>query len=147
MRFQHFIAAFALAALLLSAACSPIVTTRGNLLSKNKIAQIQPAASTKADVESFWGPPTTVASFDPNIWYYIGETTTQSGIFEPEVEKRQVIRVTFDETDKVAEVALLDNKLARDIEFVDRKTQTAGKEYTVVQQFIGNLGKFNKEKK
>lgn len=146
MPLRSLVAAAVLAALL-SAGCSPIVTTRGNLLSKNKIEKIQPMASTKADVQSFWGPPTTVASFDPNVWYYIGETTSQAGIFEPEVEKRQVLRVTFDETETVTEVALLDNKQAREIDFVDRKTQTAGKEYTVLQQFIGNLGKFNKEKR
>lgn len=136
-----------LAALLLPGACSPTVTTHGNLLSQHKLEQIKPMVSTRADVETTWGPPTTVAPFDNNTWYYIGETDSQEGVFEPEVEKRQMIKVTFDTEDHVTEVALLDNKKARDLEFVDRTTPTAGKEYTVVQQFVGNLGKFNKNKK
>ena len=130
-------------ALLVTAACTPQVATRGNLLSENKIKLIQPASSSRADVQQQWGPPTTVAPFDNNIWYYIGETTEQKGIFEPEVTKRQMIRVTFAADDSVEQIAALDPKDGREIAFVDRKTSTAGKEFTAFQQFVGNLGKFN----
>ena len=128
---------------LVTAACTPQVATRGNLLSENKIALIQPATSTRADVQQQWGPPTTIAPFDNNVWYYIGETTEQKGIFEPEVTKRQMIRVTFASDDTVEQLAALDPKDGREIAFVDRKTSTAGKEFTAFQQFVGNLGKFN----
>ena len=130
-------------AVLVSAACTPMVATRGNLLSENKIKLIQPATSSRADVQQQWGPPTTIAPFDNNVWYYIGETTKQKGIFEPEVTKRQMIRVTFASDDTVEQIAAIDPKDGREIAFVDRKTSTAGKEFTVFQQFVGNLGKFN----
>lgn len=129
--------------LIAASACTPIVATRGNLLSEDKVAAIQPAVSSRADVEQQWGPPTTIAPFDSNVWYYIGETTAQKGIFEPEVTKRQMIRVTFGSDDKVEQVAAIDPKDGREIAFVDRKTSTAGKEFTAFQQFVGNLGKFN----
>lgn len=128
---------------MLSSACVPMVATHGNLLSESVIAQVQPAVSSRADVTQLWGPPTTVAPFDSNIWYYIGETTAQKGIFEPEVTKRQMVRVTFGADDKVDQLAALDPKDGREIAFVDRKTSTAGKEFTAFQQFVGNLGKFN----
>ena len=129
--------------LLLAAACTPMTATRGNLLSETLINRIQPGVSSRADVNQQWGPPTTVAPFDNNVWYYIGETTEQRGIFEPEVTKRQMIRVTFAEDDTVDQIAGLDPKDGREIAFVDRKTSTAGKEFTAFQQFVGNLGKFN----
>lgn len=128
------------------ASCAPTVRTTGNLLSETKLAKIQPAVSTRHDVEQTWGPPTTVAPFDPNVWYYIGETTAQQGVFEPEVQKRQMVRVTFGPDDIVSELAALDPANGREIAIVDRKTPTAGKEFTAFQQFIGNLGKFNTEK-
>lgn len=127
----------------LSAACTPMVATRGNLLSESKIELVQPGTSTRADVSQAWGPPTTVAPFDNNIWYYIGETTEQKGIFEPEVTKRQMLRVKFAEDDTVEQLAAIDPKNGREVAFVDRKTSTAGKEFTAFQQFVGNLGKFN----
>ena len=134
---------FAAVAVLMAAACSPIISTHGNMVPKSALSEIEPGVSTRADVSTKWGPPTTVPSFDPNTWYYIGQTDSQKGIFEPKMENRQVIKVVFDQEDLVTEVTPVDSKLAQNIEPVERKTPAAGKEYTVFQQFIGNLGKFN----
>ncbi|MEZ0262854.1 MAG: outer membrane protein assembly factor BamE [Alphaproteobacteria bacterium] len=127
-------------------ACSPTITSHGSFISPSKREQVTAMTSTRADVQTLWGPPTAVAPFDPKTWYYIGEVNSQQGVFAPEVEKRELIKVTFDDMDTVTEVASIDPKLAQDIELVERKTQTAGKEYTALQQFVGNMGKFNKDK-
>ncbi len=142
-RTHSFIAASALFALLLGSGCAPTVVTRGNMISDVKMQKIQPVTSSRADVEQAWGPPTSVAPFDQNTWYYIGETTTQEGIFAPEVEKRKMIRVTFDQNDMITDIAEISPDQGRNIEIVERKTPTAGKDFTVLQQFIGNLGKYN----
>ena len=136
---------FAVIMALALGACSPTVVTRGNLISPAKFQQVQPGISTRADVAQLWGPPTTTSPFDQNIWYYIGETTAQKGIFAPEVEKRRMIRVKFDPigNDTVVEVADIDPKQAKDVQLVSRTPSTAGKEFTILQQFIGNLGKYN----
>ena len=134
-------------AVLTAASCTPIKATRGNLLAESKIAKIHPAISSRAEVEQIWGPPTTVAPFDPNVWYYIGETTEQQGVFEPEVTRRQMIRVTFGADDLVDQLAAIDPANSQEIAFIDRKTPTAGKEFTAFQQFVGNLGKFNTDKR
>jgi outer membrane protein assembly factor BamE (lipoprotein component of BamABCDE complex) len=127
------------------AACSPNVVTRGNLVSPAQFQDVKPKISKRADVVKAWGPPTTVSTFNPNIWYYIGETTSQKGIYAPEVKKRRLIRITFDskDNDTVADITDLDPKQGKDVDLVSRKTPNAGKEFTAVQQFIGNLGKYN----
>lgn len=126
-------------------ACTPTVVARGNLLTDSQFKQVQADKSTRADVVQAWGPPTVTSPFDPNIWYYIGEKTSQKGIFAPEVEKRRMVRVKFNPTnnDTVVEVAELDPKMAQNIDPVSRTTPTAGKEFTFMQQFIGNIGKYN----
>jgi outer membrane protein assembly factor BamE (lipoprotein component of BamABCDE complex) len=133
-------------ALLTLCACAPTVETRGNMISDNKFKEVQAGTSTRADVQQKWGPPTTISTLDPNVWYYIGETDAQEGVFAAEVEKRRLIRVTFTGDDKVAEVTDMNPKLARNVKPVDRTTPTAGREFTVFQQFVGNLGKFNSDK-
>lgn len=133
-----------LVALVLSA-CTPTVATRGNLISPTKFQQVQAQTSTRSDVIKFWGPPTTISTFDSNVWYYIGETTSQRGIFAPEVDKRRLIRVKFNpaNNDTVVDIADLDPKQAKEVALVSRTTPSAGKEFTAVQQFIGNIGKYN----
>jgi outer membrane protein assembly factor BamE (lipoprotein component of BamABCDE complex) len=130
--------------LALLSACTPTVTTRGNLLSDTKLALVQPSTA-KSEVERLWGPPTLTAPFNENVWYYAGETTEQQGIYEPVVVKRQIIKVAFDAQDTVASIEKVDPAKAKDIEIVDRRTPTAGKEFTALQQAIGNLGKFNSD--
>jgi outer membrane protein assembly factor BamE (lipoprotein component of BamABCDE complex) len=132
-----------LAAVLLLGACAPTIETRGNMISDAKFKLVAAGTSNRADVEQQWGPPTNVSTLDPGTWYYIGETTAKEGVFEPKVTKRRMIQVKFDAQDKVVAVNDIDPKLARKIEPEDRVTPTAGKEYTMFQQFIGNLGKFN----
>lgn len=125
------------------AACTPRVANRGNLLTQSKIAELSPEGAIRADVQRLWGPPSAVAPFDENTWYYIGEVTSQKGIFAPDVEQRQVVRVSFDENEEVTEIAMLDPEKAQKINYVARRTPTAGREFTAFQQFIGNLGRFN----
>ncbi len=132
---------------LLMAACSPSINTRGNLISDNKFREVQPVMSSRADVEQKWGPPTTVSTLDPNTWYYIGETTEQEGVFAPKVTKRRIICVKFDAKDMIVSIDDVDPKLAKDIKPSERTTPTAGKEYTMFQQFVGNIGKFNSDQK
>lgn len=144
---RYFTASLLAASLLLAAGCAPTVETRGNLVSDVKYAQVKPFSSTRADVEQSWGPPTTVSTLDPNTWYYIGETTAQEGIFAHEVIERRMIRVRFSDTDTVTSIEEIDPKLAQNVDPVERKTPTAGREYTMFQQFVGNLGRFNKDPK
>lgn len=134
-----------IAAALVLGACTPTVATRGNLISDSKFQQVTAEKSTRADVTNAWGPPTAVSSFDQNTWYYIGETTSQKGIFAPEVLKRRIVRIRFSpaNNDTVTEVADIDPAQAKDISLVGRTTPTAGKDFTFLQQFIGNIGKYN----
>jgi outer membrane protein assembly factor BamE (lipoprotein component of BamABCDE complex) len=144
MRFR--LSAIILTGLLLGAGCKPVITTHGNMLSQNKVAQVKPMESTRADVQALLGPPTTVSTFDDKTWYYIGETDSREGIFDHDVAKRQMVKVTFDDQDHVTDVSLVDSTKVAEVEPSHRRTPTAGKEYTAVQQFVGNLGKFNKGK-
>lgn len=125
-------------------ACAPTITTHGNMLPPHKLEKVEPGITSRAELEQNWGPPSAVSPFDNKTWYYIGETDSQKGIFPHEVEKRQIIKVTFDDSDLVTAATNVDPKQGQDIDIVSRKTPAAGKEYTAVQQFIGNLGRFNK---
>lgn len=124
-------------------ACAPTVATRGNLVSDARLAMVKPYEATRAQVAQAWGPPTLEATLDPGTWYYVGETTKRQGLFAEEVDQRRIIRVRFNAMDEVTEVVEIDPKTAQDVNLVDRKTPTAGKDYTVFQQFVGNIGRFN----
>ena len=126
-------------------ACSPIVATRGNFISEHNFKKISTNNSKRSDVIQNWGPPSATSSFDQNIWYYVGETTEQKGVFAPKVIARRVIKLEFSKEDNETVMAItdIDPAEAKEVNLVDRTTPTAGKEFTILQQLIGNMGKYN----
>ena len=98
----------------------------------------------KDDVVQLIGSPSTIGTFTDKRWYYISRKTEKVAFFNPTTVDQQVVEVVFDENDKVLEVKKLNLADAQDVDVVDRKTPTAGKTITVFDQFLGNLGRFNK---
>ena len=123
-------------------ACSPMMAQRGNLLEDYQVEQITAMESTRSDVLRNLGSPTTKSTFDPNVWYYIGQETSKRGIFDAKVVDERIVLVAFNEEGYVETIQDIDRERLN-IPYVREKTPTHGNEQTVLQQFLGNLGKFN----
>jgi len=138
-------APLAIVALLAAATigCEAQTDVRGNLPDPDAVAQIKPGTHTRADVTRLLGAPSTVATFNKEIWYYIGGRVKSVAFFEPEILDRQVVTVKFDNAGRVADISKLDATKGREITLVDRVTPTKGKELTVLQQLLGNVGRFS----
>jgi len=139
---------FALGLLVSAAsACSPMVAVHGNLVEPDRLAQIQQGLSRKSDVADVLGTPSATGTFDPNVWYYIGQRTEKLAFFKPEITERKVVVVRFDESGVVRQVEQLDLAAGQDIDIVSRSTPTAGKDITFLEQMLGNVGRFSGTKK
>ncbi|HLS68977.1 MAG TPA: outer membrane protein assembly factor BamE, partial [Kiloniellales bacterium] len=77
------------------------------------------------------------------VWYYIGQRTERVAFFKPDVTERQVVEIMFDETDRVSEMKVIGLEEGQEVELVERVTPTEGRDLTILQQFLGNLGRFN----
>ena len=134
------VAAVAIAAL---GACSPRVDVRGNLPDSEIVDTIKVGQSTKDIVQELLGTPSTIATTDNEVWYYIGEKTETVAFFSPTVLDRKVLEIRFDENARVTQVARYGLEDGKDVSLVGRETPTRGKELGFVEQLIGNIGRFN----
>jgi outer membrane protein assembly factor BamE (lipoprotein component of BamABCDE complex) len=125
------------------AACQPTIDQRGNLPDKSKVAEIEPGVTTKEMVSQILGTPSSVSTFSDRTWYYISRRTEQTAFFDPEVLDQQVVVVGFDEGGVVRDIQHLNLADSRPVNPTARETPSAGKELGIVEQLIGNLGKFN----
>jgi len=107
-----------------------------------QIAEIIELESTRSDVLRAMGSPTTKSTFDKNVWYYIGQETEKHGILDPEVVEERIVLVAFNDEGFVEALKDIDRERLN-IPYVREKTPTHGNETTIMQQFLGNLGKFN----
>jgi outer membrane protein assembly factor BamE (lipoprotein component of BamABCDE complex) len=124
------------------AACERAIQVRGNLPDDGDVAKISPGIHTRGDIASLLGTPSTVSTFEDSKWYYIGQKTTEFAFFEPEVLERKVVVVSFDDAGTVADTTVYTLEDGQEIEPVGRVTPTEGKDLTILQQLIGNLGRF-----
>lgn len=125
-------------------ACSPIIEVRGNLPPEDQLAQIKIGTSTREDVQALLGTPSNITPFGEESWHYISAVTEREAFFEPVVKERKVVTVVFD---RAGTVRAIDNRGledGKDVVPAGRETPTAGKELTILQQLMGNVGRFSK---
>lgn len=128
----------------LLAGCTPMVANRGNLLDDYQMKELEPGVDGPDEVVRKLGSPTTVAPFDDHTWYYIGQKTSKTGILDAKITEERIVVVTFNPADGLVDRVVERQDGREDIPLVQRKTPTTGNEFTVIQQMMGNLGKFNR---
>ena len=125
------------------ASCSPIVDQRGHTQSQTDYSQIVEGQTTSEDVRALLGSPSTESTFGPKTWYYITSTRETRGMLAPEVIAQQVVMVRFHENDTVKSIDQVDGDAAKNVEYVEKTTPTEGRKLGVMEQLLGNFGKFN----
>jgi len=128
------------------AACAPTVDLRGNLPTERKLAEIKPGEVNRGAVGEILGTPSMVATFDTETWYYVSQKTETVAFFAPEIVEQRVIAIRFDAYGMVNAVDHYQLSDGREIDPVDRKTPTAGKELGLIEQLLGNIGRFTQNK-
>lgn len=135
-----------LASLFMLSGCSifnPTPIPRGSLIEADDYNQLIPGSSTRADAIDLLGSPTTRGAFDDNTWIYISMTTYLRPMNFPGIEKQQVVVLNFDKDGKLATLRTLNRKDARPVAMISQVTPTPGTSINILQQILGNVGRYN----
>ena len=124
-------------------ACSDNIDPRGNAPMPEALAQIQPGRVTRSDVVALIGTPATASLFGDDHWYYISSHFQTVAFYEPEELDRQVVIIDFDKAGTVTAVRKMGLEQGKDVTMIARETPAPGKELSLIEQLIGNVGKFN----
>jgi len=103
---------------------------------------IKPGLHKRGDVRVILGPPSTVAQFEPKSWYYVGSQTQKEPFAKSRLLSRKIVEVRFNSEGYVTSVKSFDSTNEKKIKPAERITATAGKQLTIIQQLIGNAGRF-----
>ena len=129
----------------LLAACTPTQDTRGYMPDEDAIAQVKPGETTKDKVYDLFGSPSSMGTFDQNVWYYIEKRTEQLAFYEVKTLNQRVLAVEFDPGGTVSAVKRWGIKDGKEIDPVARITETRGRELGFIEQVFGNIGRFKKD--
>ncbi|HQS15169.1 outer membrane protein assembly factor BamE [Reyranella sp.] len=123
--------------------CENTVDLRGFAATPGSVEKLEVGAQSREDVVRLIGSPSAVATFNPNVWYYISETQEYWAYTKPKISSQRVIQITFNESGRLEAIKNYDLKDAENIQMVSRITPTSGKELTILEQVLGNVGRFS----
>ena len=135
------LSAAAVLALTAAAACAPVQTYNGFRPDRNDVAipDPQPGVDTRETIRQRFGSPSTTAVFDQTVWYYVSSVQERVAFYNPHTTARSVMVVRFD-GDTVASVEKFGLERGRIVAYADQETPTRGRELSVLEQLLGNVG-------
>lgn len=125
------------------AGCDSIVDLRGFAATPGSVEKLEIETQSREDVVRLIGSPSTVATFNPNVWYYITQKQEYYAFLKPTMLEQNVMQLTFNESGRLTTIKKYELADGRDIDMVSRVTPTAGKEMTILEQILGNVGRFS----
>ena len=115
--------------------------TEGYVLDQNALDSV-PVGSSREQVLLALGTPSTTATFDNEVFYYISQKRYRAAQFmKPKIIERQILAIYFDKDDKVEHIANYGLKDGKLFDFVSRTTPTGGKDQTFLGQIIQGVSK------
>lgn len=112
--------------------------TRGFVMPERGMEQVQPGA-TREQVQFVLGTPSTVATLDGDVFYYIGQQVRRQPFQQDEVVDQRVFAVYFDRQNRVSRLANWGIQDGRVFDFISRTTPSGGQEPTLLYQIFRNL--------
>ncbi|MCK0197730.1 outer membrane protein assembly factor BamE [Ancylobacter sp. 6x-1] len=113
---------------------------RGYVAADNVMEQL-PIGSSQEQVLLVLGTPSTVATVDGEVFYYISQKTRKVMFMKPEIVDQRVLAIYFDPKDKrvtrIADYGMKDGKV---FDFVSRTTPTSGSELSFLGQIMSAAG-------
>ena len=124
-------------------ACAPTENFWGYIPDEKTVSRLKTGSDNRRKVARLLGSPSSVSTFESDTWYYISKRTSTVAFFDPKVLDQRILAVDFDDNGVVKEIRRFTLEDARNIQLVERKTVTRGRELGLLEQLFGNIGRFN----
>jgi outer membrane protein assembly factor BamE (lipoprotein component of BamABCDE complex) len=135
--------AFALAVLMLLAACSPVYRNHGYAPSDDELALLKVGVDTRETVAEAVGRPSAQGLLNDEAWYFVQSRWRQAGLRPAEELERQVVAISFDASGRVANIERFDLTDGQVVALSRRVTETNVKGRSALAQITGNIGRLN----
>jgi outer membrane protein assembly factor BamE (lipoprotein component of BamABCDE complex) len=116
---------------------------KGYVLDKELATAVQVGVDNKESVAKTLGRPSFTGQFDANDWYYVARDTRTVAFRSQKVLDQDVVHVRFDSAGNVASVNTTGKELVANIDPVDDRTPTLGRQRSFFDEIFGNIGVLN----
>jgi len=120
--------------------CSSTYRNHGYAPPEEDLAQLVVGVDTRASVDDLIGAPTASGMLSGGDYYYVRSRVRQFGMKRPEVIERQVLAISFDSNDVIANIERFDLSDGRAVRLSRRVTDSSVQGNGFLKQILGNFG-------
>ena len=131
------------ASLLALTACTATYQNHGYVPLEEDLQELVVGVDTRATVDDVIGPPTTSGVLDGGDYYYVRSRVREYGMFRPEVIERQILAISFDEADTIANIERFGLEDGKVVPLSRRVTDSSVVENGFFRQMLRNVGNFD----
>lgn len=124
-------------------ACADTIEQRGVQLDPDRVAKIQIGQSSINDVMGALGSPAASSNFGEPSWYYINQRMQYWAFREPKIKAQDITIIRFDRSGIVSAIEQKSLADAKTVQSVGQSTPSAESQLTILQQLLGNVGRFS----
>ncbi len=138
-----FRAILAAGALCFMAACSATFNNHGYVPPDEDLQQLVVGVDSRATVDDLIGPPSASGLLSGGDYYYVRSRIRNYGIRRPEVVQREVLAISFDGSDTIANIERFDLSDGKIVALSRRATNSSVEGQGFLRQILGNIGNIN----
>ena len=114
--------------------------TQGYVVDQQSL-DLVPVGSSREQVLLALGSPSTTATFDNEVFYYISQTRRRPVAFmNPKLVDQRILAVYFNEEERVDNIANYGLKDGKVFDFISRTTPTGGRDLNFLGQMLSGIG-------
>ena len=132
--------ALALLCFFTTASCSATYQNHGYVPAENDLAELVVGVDSRATVDDVIGPPSASGVLNGGDYYYIRSRVRTFGMFRPEVIERQVLAISFDESETIANIESFSLADGNIVPLSRRVTDSSVISNGFLRQLLGNIG-------
>jgi outer membrane protein assembly factor BamE (lipoprotein component of BamABCDE complex) len=126
-----------LSALALGGGCSMSETLNQGYIVDDQTIQLVPVGSSREQVLTALGTPSTKATFDNEVFYYISQKRVRPVAFmNPHIVDQRVLAIYFGPDDTVTNIANYGLQNGKLFDFISRTTPTGGRDVSFLGQLL-----------
>ena len=133
----------ALCLVVLTAGCSATYQNHGYVPTDSELLELVEGVDSKATVDDLIGPPSSAGLLAGGDYYYVRSRIKTWGMFRPEVVERQILAISFDETDTIENIERFSLQDGNVVALSRRVTDSSVVGNGFWRQILSNFGNFN----
>ena len=132
-----------ISAIVAVAGCTTLTRKHGFVPLPEDLAQMTVGASTRDDIITLVGPPTTTGTVSGDTLYYVQSERSSFGPFEPEITSREVVAISFTPAGVLSNIERFGLQDGRVVVLSRRITDDGIADVTFIGQLLGTIGRID----